>query len=305
MQKNNSPRITIVTPTFNRAGLLPETIESVLGQSYPNFEYIIVDDGSTDNTKEVVSKYGDEIKYIYQDNQGEPGAVNTAWRVAKGEYFAVVSSDDPMKSNWLSVALEFMDNNPDALVGYPDWILIDKESKPIQHIECFEYRHEDMVSWLHCFPGPGTIIRKSAIPNVNELRNTSYRFMSDMVTWLDLSLLGKFARIPNELATWRAHEESISIKCIGLDRAHETLRMHREFFAKNLPPHIAMLERKSLSRAFHLCSVIIAQKHPRWSKYYRLRSNLTGVDDVDMPTQLKKPAFSIGALFRSGNAAAV
>ena len=65
------PLVTVLTPTYNRAAWLPETIESVLSQDYDNVEYLILDDGSSDDTAKVVSQYK-EIRYVYQDNKGEP-----------------------------------------------------------------------------------------------------------------------------------------------------------------------------------------------------------------------------------------
>jgi len=88
MLQDMNPKVSVIIPTYNCARYIPEAIESVLNQTYKDFEIIVVDDGSTDNTKEVLNRYIIEnlIKYIYQNNQGPGAARNTGIKAAKGEY---------------------------------------------------------------------------------------------------------------------------------------------------------------------------------------------------------------------------
>jgi len=101
----NNLKVSVIIPTYNRAFLLSRAIESVLSQTFQNFELIIIDDGSTDNTKDVIEKIKKEdnrIIYIYQDNRGLPGALNTGIKNAKGKYIAFLESDD----EWLPEKLK-------------------------------------------------------------------------------------------------------------------------------------------------------------------------------------------------------
>jgi len=101
----NNLKISVIIPTYNRAFLLPRAIKSVLNQTFQDFELIIIDDGSTDNTKDVVEeikKKDKRIIYIYQDNQGLPKALNTGIKNTKGKYIAFLESDD----EWLPEKLE-------------------------------------------------------------------------------------------------------------------------------------------------------------------------------------------------------
>lgn len=86
--------VSVIIPTYNRADLVCEAIQSVLDQTYQNFEIIVVDDGSTDDTKQVLTLYKDKIIYIYQQNQGGSAARNTGLKHSKGEYISFVDSDD-------------------------------------------------------------------------------------------------------------------------------------------------------------------------------------------------------------------
>lgn len=99
----SGPFVSVIIPTFNRANLVKEAIESVLAQTFQDFEIIIIDDGSTDETKEVVSQIrSDKICYIYQKNMGPAAARNAGIKIAKGKYIAFLDSDDL----WLSKKLE-------------------------------------------------------------------------------------------------------------------------------------------------------------------------------------------------------
>src|SRR5213080_4739493 len=86
LQMNNTefPLVSVITPSYNRADYLPETIESVLSQDYPNFEYIVLDDGSTDNTCEVLERYSHQLKWETHPNMGETLTVNKGLKMARG-----------------------------------------------------------------------------------------------------------------------------------------------------------------------------------------------------------------------------
>lgn len=88
-------KVSVIIPTYNYGRFLGEAIQSVLDQTFTDFELIVVDDGSTDNTKEVVSSFKDSrIKYIFQENCGVSAAQNTGIRASTGEYIAILGSDD-------------------------------------------------------------------------------------------------------------------------------------------------------------------------------------------------------------------
>lgn len=97
--------ISIIIPTYNRASLLPKAVNSVINQTYKNWELIIVDDGSTDNTKEIVRQFSNKdkrIKYFYQENKGQPSAMNVGVKNSQGEFIAFLDDDD----EWLPLKLE-------------------------------------------------------------------------------------------------------------------------------------------------------------------------------------------------------
>ena len=108
------PKVSIVIPTYNRARYVTEAIDSVLSQTFLDYEVIVVDDGSTDNTKDVLRRYGDKIRYMYQPNSGVGAARNAGVRSAVGEWLAFLDSDDIWLPEYLSCQMEQASQNPSA-----------------------------------------------------------------------------------------------------------------------------------------------------------------------------------------------
>ena len=117
---NNQPTFSIVTPTYNRAYILANAIKSVTNQTYKQWELIIIDDGSTDITKNLVQNFHDErIKYIFQKNAGPSTARNNALSVAKGEWVAYIDSDNEFYPSYLEIMLDWIKKNPGKLYILP------------------------------------------------------------------------------------------------------------------------------------------------------------------------------------------
>jgi glycosyltransferase involved in cell wall biosynthesis len=119
-------KVSIIIPTHNYARFLGEAIQSVLDQTYKDFELIVVDDGSTDNTKEVVSSFKDDrIRYMYQDHVGVSAAQNMALRIARGEYITGLSADDIYLPQNVEKKVELLDSRPDIGLVCSDTYIFD------------------------------------------------------------------------------------------------------------------------------------------------------------------------------------
>jgi glycosyltransferase involved in cell wall biosynthesis len=116
----SSVLVSIITPTYNRAYILERAIQSVLSQTYKNWELIIVDDGSSDNTKALVSSFHDDrIKYYFQENQGHQMAKNNAMSYAKGQWLVYLDSDNRLRENHLSTMMQWIEKYPKTIWGFP------------------------------------------------------------------------------------------------------------------------------------------------------------------------------------------
>ncbi|MFB0555261.1 MAG: glycosyltransferase family 2 protein [Phycisphaerae bacterium] len=129
--------VSVIIPTYNRAEYVTQAIDSVLAQTYEDYEIIVVDDGSIDNTKEVLEPYTDNITYIYQENAGVSAARNTGIRVAKGEWIAFLDSDDEWLPEKLAVQIRAVERHP-QLVAHT------------VNVDFSNYEDHDQTSFLHC-----------------------------------------------------------------------------------------------------------------------------------------------------------
>lgn len=117
---SETPLVSVITPTFNRAKIIKESINSILKQTYSNWELIIVDDGSTDDTKAVVESIDDErVKYLYKDNAGPCAARNYGIAHSKGIWITYLDSDDILFPNCLEVMVKRLQENPDKVFAIP------------------------------------------------------------------------------------------------------------------------------------------------------------------------------------------
>lgn len=115
------PLVSIITPCYNQGKYLAETIDSVLAQTYKNWEMVIVDDGSSDNSKEVANSYANKdsrIRYIYQDNAGPSAARNNGVRMSHGIYIQFLDGDDKLAKDYIKKAVLHMISNPDCMLFY-------------------------------------------------------------------------------------------------------------------------------------------------------------------------------------------
>ena len=116
-----APTVTVLIPTYNRAHYIGQALDSVMGQSRPVDEIIVVDDGSTDNTAEVVAAYGSRVRHIRRQNGGAAAARNLGIREAKGDYIALLDSDDLWKPDKMRMQMEFLREHPEIDFLFSDW----------------------------------------------------------------------------------------------------------------------------------------------------------------------------------------
>jgi glycosyltransferase involved in cell wall biosynthesis/SAM-dependent methyltransferase len=136
----DNPLVSVIMPAYNAAEYIAEAIESVLIQNYRNFELVVVDDGSTDNTKDVIAGFKDErIKYFHQKNSGLATTHNEGIKKSKGTFLIKLDSDDMMTPDFIARHLQQFQEHPEADLVYCDDCLIDENDKPIRVIERREY----------------------------------------------------------------------------------------------------------------------------------------------------------------------
>ena len=204
--------VSVIIPTFNRAHVLGKCIDSVLNQSYQNLEVIIIDDGSTDNTKSVLSHYKDHIKVIYQNNSGVSSARNTGVANANGKYIAFLDSDDSWHKDKLKIQLEKFENNNIALMACNaelvditgnKTILYDDSIPEFSILEFFDV-------YCHPYLGiPNVVLLKDVFDEMNGF-NEELKTAEDIDLFLRVALKYNVGLVNNILTEIHVSNDSIS-----------------------------------------------------------------------------------------------
>jgi len=213
--RENSPTVSVIIPTYNRAHLIGRAIQSVLNQTYQDFEIIVVDDGSTDNTKEIVKSLDDKrIRYIrHKENKGGGAARNTGIKAAIGEYIAFLDSDD----EWLPEKLEcqmkvFKNAGSEVGVVYTGFIYIDElgEYTNGQHIpEKRGWIYEDILV-ENCVGTASTVLVKRKCFEKAGLFDENLPSCQDWEMWIRLAREHQFDFIEDPLVKYHIHKSRIS-----------------------------------------------------------------------------------------------
>jgi len=257
------PLVSIVIPSYNHGRYLEAAIDSILAQDYPRVELIVIDDGSTDGSPEVLKKYGTRFHWEIQPNQGQVATLNKAWLMSRGEILAWLGADDLLLPDAVSTSVKHLTASPDVVLTYCDFNLIDPKGRFIRRVRTPEFRYSDMVVKAACPPGPGAFFRRSAFLTTG-LWDSSLKIMLDYDYWLKLGLQGPFLRIPRVLALYRVHPGQETFSTMDESKAAEPVRVIARLLENPaLPADLGKLKNKALSNA-HLTS---AQLHFRGHRY--------------------------------------
>lgn len=209
----SAPAVSVIIPTYNRADLLPDTLESVLGQTLTNIEVIVVDDGSTDNTAEVVAAISDaRLRYIKNDRTGLPAAGrNVGIRAAKADLLAFVDSDDLWLPEKLAVQKRHMDEHPEVQWCFTHHGFLDHPGGSVESCALPLLPPpgpERFARLLGCnfVASPTVLVRRALLERTGPFdEDPALRFVEDWELWLRLEAASPGVFLPEELALYRRH----------------------------------------------------------------------------------------------------
>lgn len=200
-------RVSIVTPSYNQARFLEQTIRSVLDSARPPHEYFVMDGGSTDWSVDIIKKYSPRLSgWVSEKDRGQADAINKGLRQATGEIVAWLNSDDYYFPGAIARALQAFEDNPQAGLVYGDVLSVDAAGKPF-NLQSFQpFTLPDLMSF-HIISQPAVFIRRSILDQAG-LLDTSYHCLLDHHLWLRIARLAPMVYIPETLAAARYHSEA-------------------------------------------------------------------------------------------------
>ncbi len=196
--------LSIVTPSFNQAAYLEQTIQSVLGQESVDLEYIIVDGASTDGSQEIIQRYAGRLAWwVSEADAGQADAINKGLRRARGEYVAWLNSDDLYLPGAASRALAALQAHPQAGFVFGDAITIDPHGHRLKTLAFEDWGLNDLMEFrIIC--QPAVFMRRSILERAGYL-DLNYHFMLDHHLWLRMARLAPIQHIAQVLAAARHH----------------------------------------------------------------------------------------------------
>ncbi len=206
---NSTPRISIVTPSYNQGEYLEETITSVLNQNYPKLEHIIIDGGSTDGSLQIIEKYASYIHYyVSEKDNGQAHAINKGLKRITGDIWSYLCSDDTLAPGALQECVaQFTETGADVVYGDCNFITSDgrvsrcKKSRP--------FRMDRLIRSNFIWQ-PSTFLRRHVLSTFGYL-DESFRFAMDYEYWLRIGAAARFHYVPKVLSNYRLHLGSKTI----------------------------------------------------------------------------------------------
>lgn len=282
--------ISVILPVYNGEAYIATAIESVLKQSEPDFEFIIVDDGSTDNTFDIIQTYQSDsrLKIYRQKNSGPGAARNFAMSIAKGTYFSFIDADDAYMPNKLQIQKEILDTHTDISVIWGDYYLTDSNMSHLQQISpsYITQKRENMLAYMlfrNLIPNPQCMFRRECYDSGFRY-NETFRHDEDYYLFLQLLKQYNFYYLNIPLYIYRKHDKNLSNNVKAINQAmSEILSAYTPNMIDTIldntdfPPTEKLrlkgkiyMRKKEYSPAFSCFMKILSSHENDWSDYFYL-----------------------------------
>ena len=241
------PLLSIITPTYNQEKFIGQCIESVLAQTYPNWEQIIIDDGSTDKTRDVIERYNDDrIIFVKQENKGifKLGETyNKALEISRGKLIAILEGDDFWSPYKLERQIPLFES-PETVLSWGRVAFVNCYGKTTRCWPNGNKWFDDVpknefirrMIFTNFIPACTVMCRRDALVSIKGFHQWPHSPMVDYPTYLELSLVGKFSPVNEVLASWRQHVNQSSV--VWTKEILETRNQIAMAFFESLPKEI-------------------------------------------------------------------
>jgi glycosyltransferase involved in cell wall biosynthesis len=245
------PKVSVIIPTYNSASYVVEAVDSVLAQTYQDFEILVIDDGSTDNTADVIKKYDGRVRYIPQHNGGVAAARNNGIAESKGEYIAFLDADDTWFPSKLELQMAAIAERADARLCYSAFLSVTADLKPIgiRRSERWGTALEDLLLHGNVIGSICTVIAEASLLKSSGGFDRALSQCADWDMWVRLAAKSEFAYIDEPLVTYRQHDSNMSRNAPLLEK--DSLRVLEKGFAMTqLPLSLRSRKRAAFARNF-------------------------------------------------------
>jgi len=223
----SEPLVSVIMPAYNARQYITESIESVIAQTYTNWELIIVDDDSTDDTASIIKEFSQQdprIKYLYQDRGRQGKARNKAIKNSNGDYIAFLDADDLWEQSKLEVQIDAIENSPDITLLFTQGFILqpDGDSIPMDvKVQNWSFQNDiDLFITQNQIPILSVLVKKQAIIDAGYFsEDLAIQNAEDYHLWIKLLKQTTFLSIPNRLFYYRVHEQQSTYKNNNLSMA--------------------------------------------------------------------------------------
>ena len=223
-----NPLVSVIIPNYNHAKYLNERIQSVVNQTYKNFEVIIFDDCSKDNSIEIIENYKNnpKIKHIIY-NKENSGSTFIQWNkgfdLAQGDYIWIAESDDVADDTFLEKTVKAINKNPNTVLVFTNSLFIDSEGKNLNH-QCKEiwntnkifngeyFTRKHMLGMNNIYNASAVLFKKDVIINIPREKYINYKACGDRIFWIYVCLQGNIVYLAEKLNKFRKHDNKVSPK---------------------------------------------------------------------------------------------
>jgi glycosyltransferase involved in cell wall biosynthesis len=230
-----SPLVSIVTPSYNHATYLEDTLRSVLEQTYPHIEHIVIDGASTDHTLEILQPYSDHLTWISEPDAGQASAINKGFRLAQGEIWGWLNADDTLLPDAVQIAVQAFLQDPDVMMVYGEGFEIDAQGERVgrfAYTEPFDLSRLTMV--LDYILQPTVFFRREIFQDMAML-DESLQWCFDWDLWIRIGQRFKVQYLPHYLANSRVYEQTKTSRG-GDKRFREIATVVRKHSGRRFPP---------------------------------------------------------------------